>query len=630
MPGIQPLLVAAMLLLASCSQGPRHGALPQGMGRFPSAWAKEPVIILADSSTWTVLPTPGDSNNLERRSVTWFRINRKHPPLLQSLSFQDDETTETPPEIRVDAYYPDGTLWSAEGGDLPRSRARILGIVASNGFHRSLRFPRYVEGMIVRREVRQRVVRPEFRNREFLRGEFPCLRRQVAFRYPAAYRLKAGLRNGEGLSLAVDTLKDSGHVEIRVSGAALPRLQPFARLKYPEDWYSAFHFSVPARGSRSPGWEELGDVYLEQIGASLAPSRTVRALADSLKGDDPDSLARQAFSLLIGRIRYLADEADLNAYIPRHPDTILANGYGDCKEMANLMRALLREKGVQTGLALVHFPGRPQLHADFPSLAPFNHMILYRRAPDGSTRFYDPTMASADPGASYLHLMGQKVLLLSPGGSSIDTVDAVPGYRNRASTRSELVIAKPGKGAKTGKGWELRGVVGLKGKAAFEMNMTLRYRHPGKDEARTAVWDFLAEGFGIQATEWDWRAPAGDSLEIDFAMPAEQMAVGLGKGGVKLDVPTIMGLGAQEVDYEGDRHYAPFEQEDAWALPAGYKPVKPRRFQRNGVDGRWSSADNTARRSFRCSGMIWKAGEKPQLVRFLDQVSEFALAAVWR
>lgn len=641
MPGMKPLLAASALLMAACASPPRQAAIPAEMGKRPAAFGKEPVVVLADSSEWTVVPgLGGEGNRLERRSVSWFRINRRHPPQLQSLAFHDDGTTELIPKVKVDVFYPDGEAWSAKDEDMPREPARILGVLASNSHRRYLRLPRYTEGMLIRREVRQVMTRPEFRSREFLRGEHPCVRRVLRFRLPADWEARAGFRNGEGLVAQYSEKVEGGMRVFTVEARDLPRLQPFHRMPYPEEWYAAFHFSVPAAGKAPPDWKGLGDAYLALLAGSLGPSPAVEALAKVLRTEDPDSLALEAFALLTSRIRYLADEADLNAFIPRHPDTVLRNGYGDCKEMANLMRALLAEKGVATGLALVHSPGRPQMHPDFPSLSAFNHVILYRRAEDGTVRYYDPTLASADPGSSWLHLTGQKVLLLATGASVVDTVEAAPGYRNRAATRSELVAtAKSGGtggngtgGEATGKGWTLRGTVGLKGKAAFEMNMALRYLHPGKDEARTAVWDFLAQGFAIHASEWDWKAPSADSLEITYSMPAEQMAVGLGKGGVKLDVPSLLGMGAQGVDYEGDRHYAPFEQEDTWVLPRNYRPLKTREFRSGTAEGRWSSAaaSGTVSRRFRHGGMVWKSDAKEDLVRFLGRVSEFAVAAVWR
>jgi hypothetical protein len=636
----------AGLIASSCALHPANPAIPSDLPALPKAWAKEPVILLADSSFWSVVPGAGGANSLECRTASWYRVNRRNPSLLEDMIFFDDETTEKPPLVRVDAFYPDGKTFVADGKSLPRERARMQGTFSSNGFERALRLPGYREGMTIRVETRRSVFRPEYRSREFLRGEYPCLRRYVAFRYPAGYDLRVDVRNGEKLALAIDTVRAApregvpGYTEIRVAAADLARMRPFNRSRYPEEWHAALHFGVPSQGTHSWDWKEIGDRYLAMIAPSLKPSQEAAAAAaripelprDTSPGAAPppgavDSTVARVFDMVKDHIRYLADEEALSAYVPRSPAQVLANGYGDCKEMANLMRALLRAKGIASGLALVRSPGGPQLLEDFPSLGPFDHVILWRRAGDGGLRFYDPTVSSAQAGNSYLPLLGQKALLLSEGGSVTDTVAAAPGYRNRAYTRSRLL---PGK---SGGWWELRGEVALKGKAAFDLNLALRNRFQVREEARGAIGNFLAADFGIRATEWDWQSPAADSLSITFAMPAQGMAVRLGAGGVKLDVPTLMGMGSLDLDFDGDRMLTAFEQEDQWILPPGYRKLERRNLSAGpamAAEGRWTASGEKIRRDFKSQGKVWKAEEKSGLANFLGAVTDFSSAAVWR
>jgi hypothetical protein len=394
---------------------------------------------------------------------------------------------------------------------------------------------------------------------------------------------------------------------------------------YPENWSAALRFSVPPRGRGSWTWRELGDHYLGLLAARAARGESVRRAAAGLAGSGPDSLAEGAFRLLQARVRYLADEERMNAYVPRPPERVLANGYGDCKEMANLMRALLAERGVSAELALAQAPGSPQLSEAYPSLSEFNHMILSLRGADGARRWFDPTVAAAGASQSYLPLLYRKALVLAAGASALDTVLPAPGYHNRAVTQSRL---GPGRGGH----WELRGAICLKGKSAFDLNQDLRHRYPGPSEARAAVRSFLAESFGIQAAEWEWASPSPDSARITYAMPADAMLVTLGSGGLKLDVPWLMGLGPRLRDSDPDHElrFSAFEQEDHWILPPEYRQWETRSFQQEGAEGDWISGHGEARRDFRCAGLAWKAGERERLEEFLDALSGFSLASVWQ
>ena len=584
---------------------------------------------LSDSTQWTVR-AQGDSNRIDRRQVSWFRVDHRNPGLLETLTFQDDETTETPPRIRVHVFRADGSIWNSDGSGMDRRRMRLAGILSGNAFERTVRIPRYGEGMLIRVEVRQTVTRPEFRSGELLRGGYACGARWISFRYPAGYDLRVGVRNGEGLALRADTVEAEGFREVRVSAQGLAPTQPFDRQAYPEEWYAGLHFSVPPAGKRSWTWKEIGDHYLGMISGSLAAGPAVRKAAAGLAAEAADSLAAGAFALVQARVRYLADEERLNAIVPRSPESVIGNGYGDCKEMANLLRALLHEKGLETQLVLTHSPGAPQLLEDFPSLAGFNHMILARAVPGGAMLYYDPTTAAAGAAYSCLPLLSQKLLRLAPGASRVDTLRPAPGFRNRVVTHSAL-------SHRAGGGWDLRGTVALKGKAAFDLDRTLRYRYPGPAEARAAVRAFLAADFGIQASEWEWVPAAPDSVRITYAMPADAMLVSLGSGGVKLDAPALMGLGTglgagglRDAEAEGERRLPAFEQEDHWTLPPGFSRIGARAFRRGSAEGNWSQEEAGPVRRFRCEGMAWKAGDGPDLAGFLDALSEFTLASVWQ
>ncbi len=614
--------LAASLCLTACA--PTHPPRPpEGFSSYGPGEGRDPVDLLADSVWWEA-NTRRDVNSLEQRQVSWYRVNHRNPPLAETVEIFEDETTEKDLRIRVDAFAPDGSRWSADPIRFTRARARIDGYFTSNQFRHAARIPGYREGMLIRVEAHRTIVRPEFRGGEPLRGAFACRTRFASFRAPEGTAYSAGVVNPEGLPLRMEGDSGPGWREIRVTADGLAPM-PALGQPAPEGGYSALRFSVPPQGPRSWDWSRLGDHYLGMIGKDAEGDAQVRKAASGLTGGDPESLARSAFRLVQSRVRYLADEERMNAYVPRAPGRVLANGYGDCKEMANLMRALLAARGVAADLALSQPADAAPLSNAYPSLADFNHMVLSLAQPDGSRLWFDPTVGAAGPPESYLPLLARETLLLRPGGSAPDSVRPAPGYRNRAVTVSRL-------GPERGGHWILRGEIGLKGKAAFDLNQELRFRHPGPAEARAAVRAFLARSFGIQASEWEWSSPSPDSARIAYAMPADAMLVTLATGGIKLDAPTLMGLGSglRDAGPEAGRSLPAFEQEDLWILPPGYRQWETRGFAREGATGEWQSSDGGARRAFRCTARTWKAGDQAGLDGFLDALTGFTLASVWQ
>lgn len=87
-------------------------------------------------------------------------------------------------------------------------------------------------------------------------------------------------------------------------------------------------------------------------------------------------------------IRYIADEEDINAIVPRSPTTVITRKYGDCKDKAFLISALAKKYGITIHPVLVSTNPEPEFQATHPTL--YNHVIcLYE---EGNERIYfDPT-----------------------------------------------------------------------------------------------------------------------------------------------------------------------------------------------------------------------------------------------
>ena len=60
-----------------------------------------------------------------------------------------------------------------------------------------------------------------------------------------------------------------------------------------------------------------------------------------------------ALQFVQNKIRYVSLSFGSNAYHPHHPDEVLQNRYGDCKDKSLLLLSLLRAAGIQAWPALV-------------------------------------------------------------------------------------------------------------------------------------------------------------------------------------------------------------------------------------------------------------------------------------
>ena len=85
--------------------------------------------------------------------------------------------------------------------------------------------------------------------------------------------------------------------------------------------------------------------------------------------------ARAIFDWVASNIRYVSISLGTGGMVPHQAESILQNRYGDCKDYATLMRALLAAKGIKSEYALINTA--PVYKAYEIPLASYDHVILY-------------------------------------------------------------------------------------------------------------------------------------------------------------------------------------------------------------------------------------------------------------
>src|SRR5581483_7716566 len=76
-------------------------------------------------------------------------------------------------------------------------------------------------------------------------------------------------------------------------------------------------------------------------------------------------------------IRYTGVEFGEAAIVPAAPAETQRRGYGDCKDKATLLVALLREAGLKADLALLLANNGPDVDAELAGMGVCNHAIVY-------------------------------------------------------------------------------------------------------------------------------------------------------------------------------------------------------------------------------------------------------------
>jgi cellulose synthase operon protein C len=166
-------------------------------------------------------------------------------------------------------------------------------------------------------------------------------------------------------------------------------------------------------------WEDVGRYYWGLVRDQLTPNDELRKTVDrALTGvDRKDELAvvRAVYHFVVTNTRYVALEFGIHGYKPYRVDRVLARKFGDCKDKASLIHAMLKVAGVESRLVLLRMRHLGMLGEEPASLAAFNHAIAYvpklNLFLDGTAEFHGTAeLPPSDRAAS--------VLVVEPDGGS--------------------------------------------------------------------------------------------------------------------------------------------------------------------------------------------------------------------
>ncbi|MBB6254619.1 DUF3857 domain-containing transglutaminase family protein [Nitrospirillum iridis] len=191
------------------------------------------------------------------------------------------------------------------------------------------------------------------------------------------------------------------------------------------------------------------DSLARSYAAEIAPAETVtpkvQAMADEITAGvtDKRQQAERLYAWVSQHIRYVALAFGRGGIIPHAAETILTNGYGDCKDHAVIFGALLKAKGIASELVLINANNGYSLPSA-PTFAQFNHMISW--LPDFNL-YADTTARVAPFGILPFEEYGKPVLHAVSTGNAVRQVPVLPaGFSAKAVGTAKM----DAKGAITG------------------------------------------------------------------------------------------------------------------------------------------------------------------------------------
>lgn len=601
---------------------------------IPSDWEDEAVVILSDSIELELKNT-GKANNLYKKHIKWYKINSPSTDDLKTIYIWFYKYLSKKPNIDITAIYKKGKtkkIYDYEHLDsliykywLTRHKA------GSEAF--KIIIPNYSDLKYLRLEIKFNIKRVEeygyftIRDFSYNNNSYNIKEKDITLIWPTDYSLNFGLENKEGLNIKTTKKIANGKNILSLSAENIKKIHQEENYKYPELWFAALVVSFPPEGNRSYTWEEMGRHYFKLIYDSIAKHDTsiVDSIAETISGSTEDEIIKNTFNFVKDNIRYYGSWEGCYGWIPRGPQEILEKGYGDCKEMANLLAMILRAKGIKSYLTLLRRDR--DLYFKFlekyPTLDFTDHLITCVDKNNGQRLFLDATTKNSFYNTSYCEYLNNQVLVISENASHLDTVTPLPDYRNEIVTSSEIIPSSHANG------WT------IKGKAEFygEIAERLYWRERNREnlEKSKLVLNILKDIIKIPAQKGVFSKLSPSEVTIDFEADFSQCILTSPARGIVFSLPSIYTPDYEysDLSYEGDRYLKKIDQTDTWIIPKGFGKYNFTNFNGAYGKGSWNNSGNKITRTYSCKFSHIDASERKKLKNFFHERSNFERGIAW-
>lgn len=166
--------------------------------------------------------------------------------------------------------------------------------------------------------------------------------------------------------------------------------------------------------SDTRNWNALASAYWNLVKGQIIVTDEVRRTAEQAArgARSPQEIARALYTWVARQHRYVGLDFGDHSYLPYPTPQTLARGFGDCKDKATLLKAMLSVHGIDSHLVLVRTRARGPVDPTVASLRPFDHVILWIPTID---RYVDATATWTGTETLPSRLQGASALVIEDG-----------------------------------------------------------------------------------------------------------------------------------------------------------------------------------------------------------------------
>ena len=261
----------------------------------------------------------------------------------------------------------------------------------------------------------------------------------IVVSYPASVPLQYKLHQAPDAVVKKTSAGDVDTIDVE-QGPLEARKQSFKNVPFDVVMGPEFEFSTGA------SWQAVASTY-----ATLANEKTrladVQPVVQKIapKAGNRDETIRKLVSYLHSNVRYTGVEFGEASWVPQFPAETLKRKYGDCKDKANLLVALLKAAGIPANLALLDAGPGQDVNPGLPGMGMFDHEIVYVPASQqGSELWIDATASYSKVGDLPEMDYGRWALVIDAKTTELKKIPELTAAQNFHRELREFTLAEYG------------------------------------------------------------------------------------------------------------------------------------------------------------------------------------------
>jgi transglutaminase-like putative cysteine protease/Tfp pilus assembly protein PilF len=303
--------------------------------------------------------------------------------------------------------------------------------------------PAIAVGAIVEEEISIRDTAPFFTGgtvqRRVLARSVPVYKSRIFLSHPESSSLRYLLRLLP--DAAVRKSSENGQETVTIeNGLLAPYPEGLSHLPADVAPYAEVEFGTGA------SWQGVAQEYarLANEKLRLADVQPLLAKINTKSGSRTEIIGR-IVAALHKSVRYTGVEFDQASLVPQFPEETLKRKYGDCKDKATLLAAMLRASGIPASLALLDTGPGQDINVELPGMGMFDHAIVYLPASGGEGEMWiDATDNYARPGDLPFMDYGRWALIVDEKTTALKKIPELTAEQSLHRELREFTLAEFG------------------------------------------------------------------------------------------------------------------------------------------------------------------------------------------